>query len=265
MKPITLQLKKRLKYRIDMSCLSTLSKNSSSLASKIIMYGNKQFKIKDLFSIKGDDVNNIVIKSSVHLLDNIGKKLRDINITVYGDVGYSLGEQMISGKLEVYGNTLDYTASGMKGGSIFIYGNTGNYTCGKSNSLNEGMIDGLLFIKGNVGNNSIERMRRGNIIIEGNIGDYGCHQMISGTVMIKGKIGKFFAEEIKRGSIFTKDKNLVKNYNKSNNAEYNFTSFFIKEISKIISKNLFINNNSLVRYCGHKDTNNLSEIFLFKG
>ena len=264
MKPVIMKLKKKLKYRVDMSCLSNLFMSISSLKSQGVIYGNKEFKLADLFDIKGNDVKNIIVKSSVDLMDNIGKKLNGTNITVYGNVGYSFGEQMSAGKLILHGNTLDYTASGISGGAIFVNGNTGNYTCGKTNSTNEGVIDGFIYIKGDVGNNSIERMRRGNIIIEGNIGDDACYQMISGTVIIKGKIGKFFAEGIKRGSIFTKDRNLIKNYNKSNDAEYNFISFLCKEISKIISKNIFISNKSLKRYYGHKDTNNLSEIFLFR-
>lgn len=264
MKPIILQLKKKLKYRLDMSFLSTQFKNISSLQSYKILYGNKQFKFKDFFSIKGNDLNNIIIKSSVNLMDNIGRELRGMNIKVYGDVGYSFGEKMYSGKLELHGNTLDYAAAGIRGGSLFVYGNTGEYTAGKPNSSNEGVVDGFIYIKGNVGNNSIERMRRGNVIIEGNLGDDACHEMLSGTVIIKGRVGKSFAEGIKRGTIFTKDEKIIQKYNKSNNAEFNFTGFMFKEISKIISKNIFLTNKTLTRYCGHQDDDNLSEIFLYK-
>ena len=249
---------------MDMSFLSNPFKKMSSLSSQKIFYGNQQFKLKNFFSIKGNDLNNIIIKSSVDLMDNIGKGLKDVNITVYGNVGYSFGEEMISGNLKLYGDSLDYAASGIKGGAIFIYGNTGNYTGGKPNSSNEGILDGFIYIKGNVGDNSIERMRRGNVVIEGNIGDDACNEMLSGTVIIQGKVGKSFAQNIKRGTIFTKDKNLIKKYNKSNDAEYNFTNFMFKEISKIISKDIFLSNKKLTRYCGHQDNGNLSEIFLFK-
>jgi formylmethanofuran dehydrogenase subunit C len=264
MNPVTLKLKKKIKYRMDMSFLSNPYKDISKLSSQIISYGNKQFKIKELFSIKGNDIKNIIIQSSVDLMDNIGKESSNVNITVYGNVGYSFGEQMLSGKLILHGNALDYAASGVKGGSIFIYGNSGDYTGGKTNHGNIGIVDGFLYVKGNVGNNSIERMRRGNVIIEGNIGDYACNDMISGTIIIKGKIGKIFAEGMKRGTIFTKDKKVVKEYAKSNDAEYNFTNFYFKEISNIISKRLFLENKKLIRYCGNTNSNNFSEVFLFK-
>ena len=264
MNPVILKLKKEIKYRMDMSFLSKSHKDMSKFSSQIISYGNKQFKIKELFTIKGSDIKNIILQSSIDLMDNIGKELNDINITVHGNVGYSFGEQMLSGKLILHGNALDYAASGIKGGSIFIYGNSGDHTGGKTNHGNIGIVDGFLYVKGNVGNNSIERMRRGNVIIEGNIGDYACNDMISGTIIIKGKIGKFFTEGIRRGTIFTKDKKVTKEYARSNNAEYNFTKFYFKEVSDIISKKIFLENKNLTRYCGNTNSGNLSEVFLFK-
>jgi len=264
MNPVILKLKKKIKYRIDMSFLSNSYKDASRLSSQIISYGNKQFKVKELFNIKGSDIKNIIIQSSVDLMDNIGKGLNNINITVHGNVGYSFGEQMLSGKLMLYGDALDYAASGIKGGSIFIYGNSGDYTGGKTNHGNVGIVDGFLYVKGNVGNNSIERMRRGNVIVEGNIGDYACNDMLSGTIIIKGKIGKIFAEGIKRGTIFTKDKKVVKEYNRSNDAEYNFTKFYFKEISNVIGQKMFLENKNLIRYYGNTNSSNLSEVFLFK-
>lgn len=241
MKHVTIKLKKKLKYRLDMSFLSEIQdyKSIKSFLSKKIQYGNKLVNIENLFSITGSDTSKIVIKSAVNYMDNIGAGLNNIQIIVYGDVGFSFGSRMVSGILTLYGNCLDHAASGMKGGSLFIYGNTGNYLGGKPNSANEGILDGLVYVKGNVGQNAIQRMRRGNIIIDGNVGDYACEEMISGTVIVMGKIGKSFAEGIKRGTIISKEKSLTKNYRLANNAEYNFINFFIKKISNIIDKNLF--------------------------
>ena len=98
-------------------------------------------------------------------MDNIGVGLNNLQMTVYGDVGFSLGSRMLSGTLTLYGNCLDHAASGMKGGNLFIHGSSGNYLGGKPNSANEGILDGLIYVKGNVGQNSIQRMRRGNVII----------------------------------------------------------------------------------------------------
>ena len=266
MKHVTIKLKKKLKYRLDMSFLSEIQdyKSIKSFLSKKIHYGNKLVNINSLFTITGSNTSKIVIRSAVNYMDNIGVGLNNIQIIVYGDVGFSFGSRMESGILTLYGNCLDHAASGMKGGSLFIYGNAGNYFGGKPNSANEGILDGLVYVKGNVGQNSIQRMRRGNIIIEGNIGDYACEEMISGTIVIMGTIGKSFAEGIKRGTIISKEKSLTKNYRLANNAEYNFTNFFINKISKIIDKKLFNKKAITSRYHGHKNKENISEVFLFR-
>ena len=52
MNPVILKLKKKIKYRIDMSFLSDSYKDVSRLSSQIISYGNKQFKVKEIFNIK---------------------------------------------------------------------------------------------------------------------------------------------------------------------------------------------------------------------
>ena len=266
MTQITITLKKKLKYRIDMSFISSIqdSKSIKQILSKKIYYGNKPVQVSTIFKITGSDKSKIVIKSAVNLMDNIGKELRDTEITVFGNVGFSFGSGMHSGVLVLHGNCLDYAASGMKNGKIFIYGNAGNNLGGKPNSCNEGVLDGFIYVKGNVGHNSIQRIRRGNIVIHGNIGDYACEEMISGTVIIMGNIGNSFAEGIKRGTIITKEKKLTKNYRLANNAEYNFMDFFITKISKILNKNIFSRNHIIARYQGHKDKSNISEVFLIK-
>jgi len=266
MTEITIKPKIKLKYRVDMSFLSKIQDYKSIrefLATKI-SYGNKLIDVSSLFKITGSNMSKVVIKSAETSMDNIGKGLMNIDMTVHGNVGFSFGSNMISGKLTLHGNCLDYAASGIKGGKIFIYGNTGNYFAGKPNSSNEGILDGFIYIKGNVGHNSIQRMRRGNVIISGNIGDYACAEMISGSVVVMGSIGKFFAEGIKRGTIITKDKKLTKNYRVANNAEYNFVDFFINSITEQLDKNIFKNKTIISRYHGHKNKENVSEVFLLK-
>jgi formylmethanofuran dehydrogenase subunit C len=266
MKPITLKLRKKTKFRLDMGFLSCNPNITSAekLKSQIIFNGKNQYKVSELFFVSGFDVKNIFIKSAKDIMDNIGKNMDGMNITVHGNVGHSFGKEMKSGMLKLYGNSLEYTASGIKGGSLFVFGNTGNYLCGKPSTNNTGILDGLIYIKGNVGNHSIQRMRRGNIIIEGNIGDHSCHQMISGSIIIKGKIGKNFCDEIKRGTIIVKDKKVVKDYLLANNAEVNFVKFYLLQISKWIGKNILPLNKNIIRYHGHKDKNNICEVFLVK-
>ena len=263
---ITFKLKKKLQYRLDMSFLSDISdyKSLKEFLSRKIYYGNKLVSVPSLFNITGTDISKVVIKSSMNYMDNIGSGLKNIEMVVYGNAGYSFGSNMNSGKLVLYGNCMDHAASGMKGGEIFIYGNTGDYLGGKPNSSNEGILDGFIYIKGNVGQNSIQRMRRGNVIINGNLGDYACEEMISGSIIVMGRVGNSFAEGIKRGTIITKEKKITKDYRLASKAEYNFIDFFVNKISKILKLNLFSRKTIISRYHGHKNNDNLSEIFLFK-
>tara|TARA_B100001758_G_scaffold204983_1_gene185117 strand:+ start:159 stop:962 length:804 start_codon:yes stop_codon:yes gene_type:complete len=263
---VTINLKKKLKYRLDMTFMSDISdyKSMKKFLSKKIYYGNKEINISNLFNITGTDTSKVVIKSSMNYMDNIGVGLRNMEMIVYGNTGYSFGSNMQSGKLVLYGNCLDHAASGMKGGEIFIHGNTGDYLGGKPNSSNEGILDGFIYIKGNVGQNSIQRMRRGNIIINGDLGDNACEEMISGSVIVMGRVGSSFAYGIKRGTIITKEKKITKDYRLASKAEYNFIDFFINKISKILNFKLFSRKTIVSRYHGHKKNDNLSEIFLFK-
>ena len=66
MNPVILKLKKKIKYRMDMSFLSKSHKDMSKFSSQIISYGNKQFKIKELFTIKGSDIK--ILLSNLQLI-----------------------------------------------------------------------------------------------------------------------------------------------------------------------------------------------------
>ena len=122
MTEITIKPKIKLKYRIDMSFLSKIQdyKSIKEILATKISYGNKLVGISSLFKITGSNMSKVVIKSADTSMDNIGKGLMNIDMTVYGNVGYSFGSNMISGKLTLHGNCLDYAASGIKGGKIFI-------------------------------------------------------------------------------------------------------------------------------------------------
>ena len=95
MKHVTIKLKKKLKYRLDMSFLSEIQdyKSIKSFLSKKIHYGNKLVNINSLFTITGSVTSKIVIRSAVNYMDNIGVGLNNIQIIVYGDVGFSFVEE----------------------------------------------------------------------------------------------------------------------------------------------------------------------------
>jgi len=263
MKPITLRTKINLKYRLDLTLISQFKNTKiNEIKDMEVLYGNKVCRLRDIFTITGDDSDNIVIKSSNHLIDNIGKFFTGETITIHGNVGHCVGSEMKKGLLTVYGNTLDYSASGMQNGIIKVFGSCGNYLCGKPNHKNEGMTDGTIYVSGNVGDHALQRIRRGTIVIDGDIGDHSCIEMISGTIVIKGKIGKYFGEKIKRGTVIIKDKKFTKKYKKSYGCTYNFFPFFAKELNSLLDKKIIKSNVKFDRYSCHKDENNLSEIFV---
>ncbi|MED5275085.1 MAG: formylmethanofuran dehydrogenase subunit C [Pseudomonadota bacterium] len=263
MKPLTLRLKKQLRFRLDGSFLTENNFKSVSEFKKLkILYGNKLYNVAQLFSISGQNIKHIIVKASNHKIDNIGYKMKDMTIVIHGNVGNSFGKEMLSGNLSVHGNTLDYAGSGLVNGTIQIFGNTGRYLGGKPVGKNEGIVDGVIYIHGNVGDHSIQRMRRGIVVINGNLGNYCCKDMISGSIVIKGEIGDHFCEGIKRGTIVTTQKKLASNYLTTNNANINFFNFFLKRLYAMIGKKVFPENFNLQRFYCKKGNEDLSEVFL---
>ena len=78
---VTINLKKKLKYRLDMTFMSDISdyKSIKKFLSKKIYYGNKEINISNLFNITGTDTSKVVIKSSMNYMDNIG--VRSVSYT----------------------------------------------------------------------------------------------------------------------------------------------------------------------------------------
>ena len=264
MTPLTITLKKKIKHRLDLRFLTCGNfKTITSLKSFYLQYGNSRMKLSELFSIRGKDLKNIIIKSSSNMFDNVGYQMNNMDLTIYGNTGYSLGKEMISGTLKLYGNTSDNACSGINGGQVYIMGNAGNYFCSKPVGLNEGMRDGFVFVKGSIGDNSIERMRRGTIVINGNVGSKCAYQMISGTIVIKGKINKDFCKEGKRGTIVTRDRKIKSLYNEVS-ANQDFIWFFIKKIRDIYNINVISQNNTIKRFFGDKSSSNMIEVFLVR-
>ena len=263
MKSLIFSLKKKLKYRLDLSKLSNCNyKNLQEVKKFKLNYGKNIINASELFSISGNVSSNIIIKSSSELLDNVGKDFQGESITIYGNVGNNLGQEMKSGCITVHGNTLDYTASGIKGGAIHIMGNVGDYFCAKPNHANEGMKNGIIYIRGNCGDFSLQRMRRGMVIINGDVGKNFCSEMISGTILINGKIGNDFGKKIKRGTFILRKKELTKDYIRSNNCNYNFFPFLKKNVCSITKNERIMSYKYFERYSSNKDESNLSEIFL---
>ena len=262
MSSLTFKCKIKDKYRLDMSWLSKINTSDLSVIKNIkINYGNKLFKLKELFSISGNNFKDIKIHNSNNKLDNIGNELTNKKITINGPVGNGLAKNMNDGEIILNGNAEKNACSGMQGGSVFIHGNAGDGFCSLPTGKNLGLVDGFIYVQKNVGLNSIIRMRRGNIIIGGNIGNGSCLELISGTITILGKIGNKFCTNARRGTLFIKDKSITKDYIIANNTDLTFYNFYRININKLINKEL-IKTYMPKRYFGTKNDKKLVEIFL---
>ncbi|MCK4840301.1 MAG: formylmethanofuran dehydrogenase subunit C [Methylococcales bacterium] len=204
MSALTFTMKTRLDQRVDMSplvCNKLQGLELSEIAAIELQNGKRKIRVDELFRIKGDDIQNIVIENSFFKLDFIGKQLDGGTITVHGDVGAYLGQEMKSGSIKVDGNTGIYAACEMKDGYLEIKGNTGDFLAAALPGNKQGMKGGTVLVKGNVGQRAGDHMRRGVLLIEGNAGDYCGSRMVAGTIAVMGHTGDYLGYAMRRGTL----------------------------------------------------------------
>ena len=142
--------------------------------------------------------NKDCVVHTAHLavsIDYLGYK-NTKNITVEGNAGLYVGNEMKRGTITVKGNAGNLTGNRMRGGTILVKGNTGE-------SVGLGMRCGNIFVDGNAGHSVGAWAKGGKIHIEGriegnvNIGPR-CHLQNHES----GK--KFILGEYARGTVFHK-------------------------------------------------------------
>lgn len=102
-------------------------------------------------------------------------------VTINGRVGWSLGENMMSGVVIVERSAGSLTGAAIRGGDLIIKGDVGARTG----------IDqkgGTIIVGGNVGINTGFMMQRGRQIICGNAGENLGDSMYDGTIYVAGKV-----------------------------------------------------------------------------
>ncbi len=204
MSALTFTLKHQPKQRVDLSPLvpANLSgKSVNEIAALTLQCGKQKTPVSDLFTLSGDDMQNIVIDNSVGKLDFIGKELESGSITVNGNAGAYLGMGMKSGSITLNGNAGLYAACEMKRGTLEINGNVGDFLGGALPGNKMGMKGGTILVKGNVGDRAGDHMRRGLILIEGNAGDYCGSRMTAGTIAVMGNTGRYLGYAMRRGTL----------------------------------------------------------------
>jgi len=156
-----------------------------------IWEGNKQRSLCDLFKIeemerKQPEGMAITIYGDVGQVRRIGFGMESGEITINGDAGMHLGEEIRGGKITVQGNAAAWTGSMMKGGTIEVHGNAGDHLCAPYRGSDEGMHGGRVIVHGNVGNEVGSHMKKGLIKVYGDAGQFVGFRMRDGTVYVRG-------------------------------------------------------------------------------
>jgi len=204
MSALTFTVKQETAQRVDMSplvCHLLKDLSVADIAAIELQNGKRKIRVDELFTLSGDDTQNIIIKNSYDKLDFIAKELTDGVMTVEGDAGAYFGISMKSGELTAKGNAGLYAGCEMKNGLLTINGNAGDFLGAALPGNKQGMKGGTILVKGNVGQRAGDHMRRGNLLIEGNAGDYCGSRMIAGTIAVMGTTGRYLGYAMQRGTL----------------------------------------------------------------
>jgi glutamate synthase domain-containing protein 3 len=102
------------------------------------------------------------------------------DLTVKGDTGKFLGDNMISGRISVQGSTEYGAGMYCYGGNLYIKGNAGDFT----STMNKGAT---IVIGGNVGHDVGTYMTAGDLVILGDAGSNLGNFIIRGAIYLGGK------------------------------------------------------------------------------
>lgn len=238
MSALTFTLKSQPEFTLDMSPL-TPDKLQTLTLGKIkklkLIYGKETVRVEELFTVKGDDKNKIIIDKSCKQLICVGKEMTNGSLTVKGNVGDFLGQSMQEGTLTVHGNAGSWTGNGMSGGRINIEGNVEDYTGAGLPGDAFGMTGGLINITRNAGDRIGDRMRRGIIIIQGKSGNYCGSRLHAGTIIALDKVGKLPGEGMRRGTIILAKKpaHISATFKSCGNLKMQFLRLLFTQLSNI--------------------------------
>ncbi|HIF50980.1 MAG TPA: formylmethanofuran dehydrogenase subunit C [Thiotrichaceae bacterium] len=271
MSALTFTLKSQPKFTLDVSPITPDNLQNLTLdkIKKIkLIYGKEKVKVEELFAVKGNDKNEIIINKSCTQLICVGKKMTQGSIAVKGDVGDFLGQSMKNGIITIHGNAGSWAGNGMSGGRINIEGNVGNYTGAGFPGDTFGMKNGLINITGNAGDRIGDRMRRGIIIIQGKAGDYCGSRIHAGTIIVLGKVGKHTGVGMRRGSIILAKKPtyISATFQSCGNLKMQFLRLLFTQLSNISDDLIFFRKYGPIahRFAGDIARNGKGEILILK-
>ncbi len=238
MSPLIFTLKTRLGFSLDISELTPdklSKKNKSQIKNIKLSYGKKKIPIMELFTISGNDTNNIQIHRSCNKLICVGHGLSYGSIHIKGNVGDLLGQHMRGGYIKINGNADSWVGNKMAGGRIDITGSVGHYIGAGKLGDAFGMTEGLINIKGSAGHRVGDRMRRGMIIIHGKTGDFCGSRMHAGTILVLGKAGTNVGTGMRRGTIILskKPKHIIATFKSNGNLKMQFVRLLFTQLMKM--------------------------------
>lgn len=272
MSALTLTLKSHPKFTLDMSPITPDKIQGMSLdkIKKIKLgYGKKTAKVDSLFTIKGNDKNNIVINKSHTQLICVGKEMSMGHIIVNGDVGDFLGQSMKKGgTITVNGNAGSWTGNGMSGGRINVNGNVLDYIGAGLPGDAFGMTNGMINITGNAGDRVGDRMRRGIIIIQGKSGNYCGSRIHAGTIIALDKVGKHPGDGMRRGTVILAKKpaHISSTFKSCGNLKMQFLRLLFTQLTQLDDSFQFFNKYGpeAHRFAGDLARNGKGEILILQ-
>jgi formylmethanofuran dehydrogenase subunit C len=235
--PLTIELKKRPKERLNLSAIlpsKLAGMKPKEIEALPVGTTREGLKLGDVFKVKAGDAAKIRLLGTDNACDRIGRGLSDGEILVEGDAGAYLGSSMTGGAIKVKGSAGALAGASMKGGEIEIGGDAGERVGGFADGETYGMSGGRMVIGGNVGDVVGHRMRRGTIIIGGNAGEYAGAWMIAGTILVDGKVGRMAGYGMRRGSLILakEPKALLPTFNDSGMLDFNYLRLLGRQLAK---------------------------------
>jgi formylmethanofuran dehydrogenase subunit C len=158
MAALTFTLNKTAVQQVDCSGLTPNALEGKSLIQIQNLALFNTHKVTDYFDVSGDDTNRIVFKNANQALANIGHHMTKGLITIEGDCGDFLGNELQGGTIVCKGNAGDRVGNQMRRGMILVEGDVGDY-CAST------MKAGTIGVLGSTGARLGFGMKRGTLLL----------------------------------------------------------------------------------------------------
>jgi formylmethanofuran dehydrogenase subunit C len=203
---ITLTVKKQLTFPVIAECITPevlQGKTADEIAALAVWEGNKEKKLRDIFSIEQtpEEIPSITVKGDAAEIRRVGSGMKQGEIVVNGNIGMHLGEKMKGGKITVNGNAGQWTGSEMRDGLIEIHGDASDYLASPYRGSDTGMSGGKIVVDGNVGNDCCGYMKGGVVKIRGNAGPFLGFRMKEGAIHVEKKCASRLGANMSGGKI----------------------------------------------------------------